>query len=74
VNGNKRLLVNHEVVQLIGGTTTRAGWTVNAKLGKKHSPTNGKVSEEERASVKLEPSAFHGKWNYAISRLRHQHL
>jgi hypothetical protein len=66
--------VNHEVVQLIRGTTTRAGWTVNAKPDKKRSPTNPKVSAEERASVKLEPSAFHGKWNYAISRLSHQNL
>jgi hypothetical protein len=66
--------VNHEVVQLIGGTTTRAGWTVNAKPGEKHSPTNPRVSAEERASVNLEPSAFHGEWNYAISRLSHQNL
>jgi hypothetical protein len=67
--------VSHEVVvELIGATTTRAGLTVNAKLDKRHYPSNVKVSAEEMASVNLEPHAFHGKWDYTVSRPNHQNI
>lgn len=66
--------MSHEVVvQLIGATTTRAGLTVNAKLGKRNYPTNVKVSAEVMASMNLEPHAFHGEWNYTI-RPSHQNM
>ena len=67
--------MTHEVVvQLIGVTTTRAGLTVNAKLDKKQHLTNVKASAEEMVSVNLEPHAFHGEWNYTISRPSHQDM
>jgi hypothetical protein len=67
--------VSHEVVvQLMGATNTRAGQTVNAKLDKRHYPTKVKVTTEEMASVNLEPNAFHGEWNYTISRPSHQNM
>jgi len=44
----------------------RAGGTINAKLNKKHYPTNVKASAEEMASANLEPNAFHGKWSNTI--------
>jgi hypothetical protein len=67
--------VSHEVVvQLIGATTTRAGLTVNAKLDKRHYPTNVKATAEEMASVNFEPHEFHGEWNYTISRPSHQNM
>ena len=67
--------MSHEVVvKLIGATRTRAELTVNTKLDKRQYPTKVKVTTEKMASVNLEPNAFHGKWNYTISRPSHQNM
>jgi len=68
-------VVSHAVVvQLIGATRTRAGLTVNAKLDKRQYPIKVKVTTEEMAFMNLEPNAFHGEWNYTISRPSHQNM
>ena len=68
-------MVSHlVVVQLMEATRTRAGLTVNAKLNKRQYPTKVKVTTEEMVAVNLEPNAFHGEWNYTISRPSHQNM
>jgi hypothetical protein len=67
-NWRGRPLVSHEViVQLIGGTTTRAGLTIRAGLDTGTYPTGVKVTDTELAGVQLEPAEFHGEWNYSIN-------
>jgi hypothetical protein len=67
-NWRGRPLVSLKViVNLIGNTTTRAGSQVQALLDRAAYPTGVKVSDAEFAAVQLEPSAFHGDWNYAIT-------
>jgi hypothetical protein len=58
----------------MGATRTRVGLTVKATLVKRQYTTEMKVTTEEMASVNLEPNAFHGKWNYTISRPSHQNM
>jgi len=67
-NWHGRPLVSHEVVvQLIGHTTTRTGLGIRAELDTHSYPTGVKVSDSELATVRLEPAAFHGEWNYTIA-------
>src|SRR5215216_1566035 len=66
-NWRGRPLVSREViVQLIGGTTTRAGLTIRADLDTGTYPTGIKASDAQLAAVHLEPADFHGEWNYTI--------
>jgi hypothetical protein len=67
-NWRGRPLVSHEVVvQLIGHTTTRTGLSIRAEVDSHPYPTGIKVTDAELATVRLEPAAFHGEWNYSIS-------
>jgi hypothetical protein len=54
------------IVDLIGGTTTRTGLTVHAYLDEGSYPDGIKVSDDEMATIRLEPHEFHGDWNYTI--------
>ena len=54
------------VVDLIGATTTRTGLTVHAELDEASYPKGIKVSDEDMATIRLEPHEFHGNWNYTI--------
>jgi len=54
------------VVRLIAGTTTAKGLSVTCRLDRRRYPVGRKVSDEELATVKLTPDAFHGEWNYII--------
>jgi hypothetical protein len=68
MNWRGRPLVSHEViVDLIGATTTQAGLRVQAELDAGRYPTKIKVSDEEMASLHLNPHAFHGEWNYTLA-------
>ncbi len=59
--------MSHEVVvQLIGATMTKTGLKVKAKLDTRKYPLKIKVSNEEMASLNIEPHKFHGEWNYTI--------
>jgi hypothetical protein len=67
-NWRGRPLVSLEVIiNLIGNTTTRTGLKVQAALDPAAYPTGVKISDADFASVQLEPAAFHGDWNYAIT-------
>jgi hypothetical protein len=68
MNWRGRPLVSHEViVELIGATTTQAGLRVQAELDVGQYPTKVKVTDEEMASLRLTPHAFHGEWNYTLA-------
>jgi len=60
--------VSHEVVvNLIGGTKTRAGLRIRAALDENQYETGIKVTDEEFEAVRLKKDKFHGEWNYTIS-------
>jgi hypothetical protein len=54
------------IVNLIGGTTTRAGLQVHAKLDATRYEKGRKVTDADLAAVNLTPHRFHGEWNYVI--------
>jgi hypothetical protein len=66
-NWRGKPLVSHQViVNLIAGTTTRAGLRVHAELDTQRYPTGIKVSDAELAQVRIKKDDFHGDWNYKI--------
>jgi hypothetical protein len=67
-NWRGKPLVSHQaIVNLIAGTTTRAGLIVKAALDTNHYDTKIKVSNAQLALLKLKRHEFHGDWNYIIS-------
>ena len=54
------------VVRLIAGTTTAKGLTVTCRLDRRSYTPGRKVTEEEMANINIQPSRFHGEWNYVI--------
>jgi hypothetical protein len=54
------------VVQLIAATSTRTGLSVEARTDDGSYPTGLKVTDEDMASLKIEPHPFHGEWNYTL--------
>ncbi len=54
------------IVKLIGDASTGEGLCVHAELDRRPYPVAVKVTDEELAQVVLEPSCFHGDWNYTI--------
>jgi transposase len=54
------------VVQLIAHTTTAKGLKVICRLDRRKYPIGRRVSKEELKGIHLEPSKFHGEWNYRI--------
>jgi len=69
ITGNWRgqPLVSHQViVQLIAGTTTKAGLIVRSQLDEAIYPAGIKVSDADIAAVNLVRHDFHGEWNYTI--------
>jgi hypothetical protein len=66
-NWRGRPLVSHEViVNLIANTATAQGLKIQAELDPASYPIGVKVTDEELATVRLKPSAFHGDWNYCV--------
>src|SRR6266480_1079503 len=66
-NWRGKPLVSYAVIlQLIAATTTEAGLTVQCQLDTKSYPAGRKVSEEEMATLSIQPDSFHGEWNYTI--------
>lgn len=62
-----RPLISREVVvNLIGKTTTTKGLRIKAKLDENIYEKGKVVTDEELATVQLEPAEFHGEWNYSI--------
>ncbi len=54
------------ILQLIAATTTEAGLTVQCQLDTTSYPAGRKLSDEEMATLSIQPDAFHGEWNYTI--------
>jgi hypothetical protein len=54
------------IVSLIGSTTTRSGLRIKVGLDRNHYEKGIKVSDEELASLNVQPHRFHGDWNYTI--------
>ena len=54
------------VVNLIAGTTTAAGFSIQAELDEGEYPTGTKVTEKEFAGIHIKRNKFHGEWNYTI--------
>jgi len=66
-NWRGKPLVSYAViVKLIAATTTQAGLRVQCQLDTNTYPAGRKVSDEEMASLSLQPHTFHGEWNYTI--------
>jgi hypothetical protein len=72
-NWRGKPLTSHEViVQLIAATTNRKGLAVHAEIDSSPYPPGTKVSDQEMAQLHLEPSTFHGEWNYTIRPKDHR--
>ena len=62
----KPLVSRAVIVNLIGSTKTRTGFTIKAELDENAYPTGIKVSDEALAAIRLKKDKFHGDWNYTI--------
>ena len=70
-NWRGKPLVTHEVIiQLIANTTTTTGLTVQCRLDENDYEKGVKVSDTDMAALCIEPSNFHGEWNYTIAPRR----
>lgn len=66
-NWRGKPLVTHQViVNLIAATTTNKGLTVKSRLDERTYAKGRRVSDQQLATVNLEPHVFHGEWNYTI--------
>jgi len=55
------------MVNLIAGTTTKAGLTVKVRLDRRTYERGIKISKKEMQALKLTFHDFHGEWNYTIA-------
>jgi transposase len=55
------------IVELIAGTKTKAGLTVQCAYDPNWYPTGVKISERDYAAIPLRPHDWHGEWNYSIA-------
>ncbi len=55
------------IINLIGGTKTRKGLTIEAKLDEKEYAKGIKISDQELNALNLEQHEKHPKWNYSIA-------
>ena len=55
------------IVNLIAGTTTKAGLTVKVLLDRRTYKRGIKVSKKEMQALNLKSHDFHGEWNYTIA-------
>jgi hypothetical protein len=66
-NGRGQPLVSYAVIlSLIAGTTTATGLSVESYLDTDPYPAGVKVSDAERAALRIERDPFHGEWNYTL--------
>jgi hypothetical protein len=67
MNWRGRPLVSLEtVVNLIGGTKTKAGLRVKAVLDTNAYEPGQKIADAEMQALRLTPHVFHGDWNYTL--------
>ena len=55
------------VIELISGTSTSTGLTIQAGYDPNWYPKGVKVSDAELAALPLGPHEWHGEWNYTIN-------
>jgi Rhodopirellula transposase DDE domain len=55
------------IVNLIAGTTTQKGLSIQADLDPGTYEKGIRISEEEMSKLQLKPATFHGEWNYTIT-------
>jgi hypothetical protein len=68
--GRAKPLVSYQVIiDLIGTTTTKTGFTVQCELDRNAYPKGICVSDQEMAALTIARANFHGDWNYTISPL-----
>ena len=67
INWRGRPLRTYEtIVNLIANTTNRGGLVVRARLDRRKYPTGRKIPAKEFKTINIEPSRWHGDWNYVI--------
>ena len=68
LNWQGQPLVSYEtVVNLIGGTRTKGGLRIKARLDPKDYKTGIEITDEQMASISIEEHKTHPQWNYTIS-------
>jgi hypothetical protein len=60
------LLTHATIVKLIANTRTSTGLKVRCILDTRRYPQKVKITDEQMATIRLTPAAFHGDWNYSI--------
>lgn len=66
-NWKGKPLTSYEViVSLIANARTKTGLKVYAALDDRIYQLKKRVTDKEMASLRIEPHAFHGEWNYTI--------
>jgi len=71
MNWRGQPLVSYEaVVNLIGGTRTRTGLRITAKLDPREYETGEEITDEQMEQLNIEVHKTHPKWNYTISNRR----
>ena len=62
-------LVSHDViviVDLIAGTTTKAGLTIRSEIDENEYATCIKVSDDQMEALSIRRAGFHGEWSYTL--------
>jgi len=68
INWKGKPLVSYEaVVNLIGGTRTRTGLRIKARLDPRQYEKGLKITDEQMERINIEAHAVHPQWNYTIS-------
>ena len=68
LNWRGQPLVSYEtVVNLIGGTRTRTGLRIKAKLDPSEYEKGIKITDEQMQSIDMTPHKIHPMWNYTIA-------
>lgn len=60
------LLTHATIVKLIANTRTSTGLKVDCILDKGRYSDKVRITDEQMATIRLVPEAFHGDWNYTI--------
>lgn len=67
INWRGKPLVSYEtVVNLIGGTRTRTGLRIKARLDPRRYEKGLKITDEQMEDIHIEPHRMHPQWNYTI--------
>ena len=66
-NWRGRPLTSYQViVKLIGSTKTNSGLEVECEIDKEVYQTGIRISDRKMQKININPSSFHGEWNYTI--------